>query len=64
MRRYVVRGTVTLEVRTVVDAVSEHQAVEEATCAVTADRIGTLGGSTDLLVKAAHMGAFEVPGVR
>ena len=67
MKRFIVSGTLTLQVRTVVEALDEDRAVEEATCAVTAERVRMLDGgrgvegTTDMHVKQAHMGAFEVP---
>ena len=63
MRRFLVRGKVTLDVSTIVDAYTSDQAEEEAICAVVAERVRSMRspGAT-MYVQEASMSASEVPG--
>ncbi len=60
VRRFVVRGKVTIDVSTMVEAPDSDRAVEEAICAVVADRARGMAQPTDMVVEAAAMHATEI----
>ena len=62
VKRFVVRGRVTLDVSTmVVEADDQDGAVDEAVCALVAERIRGMGYPTDMIVEATAMRAREIP---
>ena len=61
MKRFVVRGKVTLDVSTMVEADDQERAVDEAVCQLVAERVRGMGYPTDMVVETTAMRAREIP---
>jgi hypothetical protein len=61
VKRFIVRGKVTIEVSTLVEAADEDRAVEQTLFDVVADRAKCMPQPTDLIVEASAMHATEIP---